>query len=81
MNRQVLKSMKINFHEIRHVDKIAKFNSHKYKLSHCELEILEALQLLVEQLRRKPVFGFPTRSDTNRPVQLQKMDKSLKFWI
>ena len=26
-------------------------------------------------------LGFPTRSDTNWPVQLQKMARSLKFWI
>ena len=32
---------------------------------------------------RKPVFDFPTRSDTNRDVQLQKMARGLKFriWI
>ena len=30
---------------------------------------------------RKPVFGFLTRSDINRPVQLQKMARSLKFQI
>ena len=30
---------------------------------------------------RKAVFGFPTRSDTNRPVQLQEMAGSLKFRI
>ena len=24
---------------------------------------------------------FPTRSDTNRPVQSQKMARGLKFWI
>ena len=30
---------------------------------------------------RKPVFGFPTRSDTNRAVQPQKMDRGLKFRI
>ena len=30
---------------------------------------------------RKPVFGFPTRSDTNRAVQLQKMARGLKFRI
>ena len=28
---------------------------------------------------RKPVFGFLTRSDTNRSVQLQKMARGLKF--
>ena len=30
---------------------------------------------------RKPVFGFPTRSDTNQAVQPQKMARGLKFQI
>ena len=30
---------------------------------------------------RKPTFWFPTRSDTNQAVQLQKMARGLKFWI
>ena len=30
---------------------------------------------------RKPVSGFPTRSDTNRTVQSQKMARGLKFRI
>ena len=30
---------------------------------------------------RKPVFRFPTSSDTNQAVQLQKMARSLKFQI
>ena len=30
---------------------------------------------------RKPVFGFPTRSDTNQPVQPQKKARSLKIRI
>ena len=30
---------------------------------------------------RKPVFGFPTRSDTNRHVQVQKLVRNLKFHI
>ena len=30
---------------------------------------------------RKPVFGFLTRSDTNRAVQPQKMARGLKFRI
>ena len=30
---------------------------------------------------RKPVFGFPTRSHTNRAVQPQKMARNLKFRI
>ena len=29
----------------------------------------------------KPTMWFPNRSDTNRPVQLQKQAGSLKFWI
>ena len=30
---------------------------------------------------RKPVFGVPTRSDTNQTVQPQKMARGLKFRI
>ena len=30
---------------------------------------------------RKPVFGFPTRSDTNRAVQSLNMSRGLKVWI
>ena len=30
---------------------------------------------------RKPTFWFPTWSDTNQAVQLQKMARGLKFWI
>ena len=30
---------------------------------------------------RKPTFWFPTSSDTNQAVQLQKMDRGLKFRI
>ena len=30
---------------------------------------------------RKPTFWFPTWSDTNQAVQLQKMARDLKFWI
>ena len=30
---------------------------------------------------RNPVFGVPTRSDTNRAVQPQKMARDLKFRI
>ena len=30
---------------------------------------------------RKRSSGIPTRSGTNQSVQLQKMDRSLKFWI
>ena len=30
---------------------------------------------------REPTFWFPTWSDTNQAVQLQKMDRGLKFRI
>ena len=30
---------------------------------------------------RKPTICFPTWSDTNQAVQLQKMARGLKFWI
>ena len=30
---------------------------------------------------RKPTIWVPTRSDTNRPVQSQKMVRGWKFWI
>ena len=30
---------------------------------------------------RKPVFWFPTWSDTNQAVQLQRMARGFKFWI
>ena len=32
-------------------------------------------------LSEKRSSGFPTRSDTNRPVQSQKQARSLKFWL
>ena len=31
--------------------------------------------------RENKFSGFPTRSDTNRPIQSQKMDRNLKFWV
>ena len=30
---------------------------------------------------RKPIFCFPTYSDTNQAVQLQKIARGMKFWI
>ena len=35
----------------------------------------------MSRLVGKPTMWFPTRSDTNRPVQSQKIARSLKFWI
>ena len=34
----------------------------------------------MSRLVGKPTMWFPNRSDTNRPVQLQKQARSLKFW-
>ena len=36
---------------------------------------------IMSRVKRKPTFWFPTWSDTNRAVQLQKMARGLKFWI
>ena len=35
----------------------------------------------MSRVMRKPTFWFPTWSDTNQAVQLQKMARGLKFWI
>ena len=35
----------------------------------------------MSRVMRKPMFWFPTRSDTNQAVQLQKMARGLKFRI
>ena len=35
----------------------------------------------LSHVMRKPTFWFPTWSDTNQAVQLQKMARGLKFWI
>ena len=32
-------------------------------------------------MRENRSSGFPTRSDTNRPVQSQKKVRILKFWV
>ena len=35
----------------------------------------------MSHLVEKPTMWFPNRSDTNRPLQLQKLARNLKFWI
>ena len=35
----------------------------------------------MSRVMRKPTFWFPSRSDTNQAVQLQKMTRGLKFRI
>ena len=34
----------------------------------------------MSRLVGKPTMWFPNRSDTNRPLQLQKQARSLKYW-
>ena len=46
------------------------------RLSFC----LVRLTLHLSHLVGKPTMWFPNRSDTNRPVQLQKQARSFKFW-
>ena len=41
------------------------------------------MKQIFEQMSRlvgKPTMWFPNRFDINRPVQLQKQARSLKFW-
>ena len=43
----------------------------------------ELLKIILHNMSRlvgKPTMWFSNRSDTNRPVQLQKQARSLKFW-
>ena len=43
-------------------------------------EIIWSVSALMSHLVGKPTMWFSTRSDINRPVQLQKQTRSLKFW-
>ena len=47
------------------------------------LEVLTGTLLAIKMKRvmRNPTFWFPTWPDTNQDVQLQKMDRGLKFRI
>ena len=38
-------------------------------------------KIKMSRIMRKPTFWFPTWSDTNQAVQLQKMARGLKFRI
>ena len=42
-------------------------------------EVLISALYTVSHFGRKPVFGFPTRSDTNRAVHAQKIARGLKL--
>ena len=38
-------------------------------------------EIQMSLVMRKPTLWFPTWSDTNQAVQLQKMARGLKYWI
>ena len=44
------------------------------------MEVTYGDNLHMSRLLGKPTMWFQNRSDTNRPVQAQKMARSLKFW-
>ena len=44
------------------------------------MSVSESWQSHLSRLVGKPTMWFLNRSDTNRPVQLQKQARSLKFW-
>ena len=41
----------------------------------------EYFKVLMSRVMRKPTFWFPTCSNTNQAVHLQKMARGLKCWI
>ena len=57
------------------------YSSYRY----CHVDVVKHLQVFyhsqLSRAMRKPMFWFPTRSDTNQAVQLQKMARGLKFRI
>ena len=62
--------------------KMTKLFACKFRYNRQETEArLEKTQNLhnMSLVMRKPTFWFPTLSDTNQAVQLQKMVRSLKF--
>ena len=46
-----------------------------------DLYLLKTVELHLSLCVRKPTIWVPTRSDTNRAVQSQKMARGWKFWI
>ena len=60
-----------------------RWTSHQKYMDLQNVRLLD-FTLLLSQLSRfvgKPTMWFRNRSDTNRPVQSQKMARGLKFWI
>ena len=43
--------------------------------------LAKEVYMYMSRVMRKPTFWFPTRSNTNQAVQLQKMARGLRFWI
>ena len=63
------------------VSKIMDLQEQSYRLM-CFLMLFgHQFNLHMSLYVRKPTIWSRTRSDTNRPVQLQKMDRSLRFWL
>ena len=53
-----------------------------HRKKHIFESLLEMLPGIIRaSTRENRSSGFPTRSDTNRPVQAQKRARSLKFWV
>ena len=44
------------------------------------MTIIKSAKIHLSHLEGKPTMWFSNRSDTNRPVQLQKQARSLMFW-
>ena len=66
-----------------HAQKELQFFKVLFSLTHNVEHIMKLwfLNYNMSRVMRKPTFWFPTRSDTNQAVQLQQMDRGLKFWI
>ena len=47
----------------------------------CSILHRRVIVMILSLVTRKPTLWFPTWSDTNRAVQLQKIDRGLKFRI
>ena len=64
----------------KHMDVVIKFGVSFFVCVKYNL-VISMLLYCVFLVVRKPVFGVPTRSDTNRAVQPHKMARGLKFRI
>ena len=48
---------------------------------YCSCSWCKTSTAIFEPRHKRTVFGFPTRVDSNRPTQLQKLARGLKFWV